>query len=153
MLLKTDAVLKPVKQDLLDFTREFIQGPRLYQPSVDSIQAALKGSELKTPLQKNAEQYLNSMGIALIIDLFAPLGPGRVAITPVIDEEDAQKCLNLVCQQQYHQFRESLGIQFHWILKLSPHSHNELDHLTSKSMYWFFDNDGHPPECSIIDLQ
>lgn len=154
MLTKSETVFSPFDKELMALTKDFIQGPRLHKFTVDEIHVALRQSKLTEFIEdsEGQEQLLASIGIALIIDLFHPLGPGKVAITPAKSHADAQRLLLIVGQAAYYSFRKALGIEYHWVLQLNPESSPELDELMTKSMYWFHDHDQNPPECSVIKL-
>jgi hypothetical protein len=154
MLANLETVSSSFDEELMALTRDFIQGPRLHKFTVDEIHVALSQSNLTEIIEdsEGQEQLLASIGIALIIDLFHPLGPGTVAITPAKSHADAQRLLLIISQETYHSFRKALGIEYHWVLQLNSESSPELDELMTKSMYWFHDYDQNPPECSVIEL-
>jgi hypothetical protein len=154
MLANLNTVLSPFDKELMTLTRDFIQGPRVSEPTVEEIHAALLQSNLAEFMVKGKEPelLLESLGIALIIDLFQPLGPGRVAITPSANEMEAQRLLSIVSQEDYHLFRNALGIKYHWVLRLHADEVPDLNDLKTKSMYWYHDQDENPPECSVIEM-
>jgi hypothetical protein len=154
MLADLNTVLSPFDKELMALTRNFIQGPRVYEATVEEIHAALVQSNLVEFIAegKSPEHLLESLGIALIINLFQPLGPGRVAITPSASDMEAKRLLGLVSQADYHLFRRALGIKYHWVLQLNTHEAPDLNNLMTQSMYWYHDQDENPPECSVIAM-
>jgi hypothetical protein len=153
MLANPNTVVSPCNSELMSLTRGFIQGPRICTPTVEEIHAALSHSNLSEFTEgKNQEQLLELLGIALIIDLFQPLGPGQVAVTPAVGNTEAQCLLRIVSQEVYHFFRSALGVKYHWVLQLNADEAPDLNDLMTKSMYWYHDQDENPPECSVIKM-
>lgn len=154
MLANLNTALSPFDKELMTLTRDFIQGPRVSEPTVEEIHVALVQSNLTEFIAegKPPELLLESLGIALIIDLFQPLGPGRVAITPSANEMEAQRLLSTVSQEEYRLLRKALGIKYHWVLQLPADEVPDLNDLMTKSMYWYHDQDENPPECSVIKM-